>query len=485
MNRKAAIIFGMLAFMVLMPVMLKSSRNVANPNAADDRLVILTPHNESIRREIGEAFAAWWRTTRGRSVFVDWRTPGGMSEIRMVLDSGFHAAEETGREGIGVDLLFGGGMPDFSGQAKLGRLAALEVFQEYPDWFGEGNPVPQRFTGELYFNDDKTWLGICLSQFGICYHPAFLDRLGIAAPKTWRDLTDSRYHGSLAMADPTKSGSVARAFELIVQSEILRELQEHPGEPREATLQRGWAKGLQLIMMLSANARYFTDSASKIPQEVGQGNSAAGMCIDFYGRSFAETLGTDALGKPSLVWTAPAQGTTLSADPIAVLKGAPHPEIAQAFVTFLLSPEAQRIWMLPSGEKGGPVARTLHRLPIRRDVYQDEQNPYLGNANLAYQPALTGKAFHTLRQIVKVMCIDSHEELKSAWSAVIEADMPDEALAVLLDVSFVSYDHYGQGNAGLDGSDPLDTARHGTRLGERFRDNFRRAEDMARSAMGN
>jgi ABC-type Fe3+ transport system substrate-binding protein len=485
MKRKAAIVFGLLALMVLAPLVLKRSRNVADPDAADDRLVILTPHNESIRREIGEAFAAWWRETRGRPVFLDWRTPGGMSEIRMVLDSGFQAAEDTGREGIGVDLLFGGGMPDFSGQDKLGRLAPLDVFREHPDWFGEEHPVPQIFTGELYFNDEKTWLGVCLSQFGICHNPAFLGRLGLATPDTWRDLTDPRYIGSLALADPTKSGSVARTFELIVQSEMLRELDGNPDDPREASIERGWARGLQLIMMLAANARYFTDSASKIPQEVGQGNAAAGMCIDFYGRSFAETLGSDGQGKPSLVWTAPAQGTTLSADPVAVLKGAPHPEIAQAFVTFLLTPEAQRIWMLPAGTIGGPGERTLHRLPIRRDVYQNPENPYLGDANLTYQPALTGKAFHTLRQIVKVMCIDSHEELKSAWSALIQAGMPDEALAVLLDVSFVSHGEYGQGNGGLDGTEPLATARHGTRLGERFRANFRRAEAMARSTMGN
>ena len=47
-----------------------------------------------------------------------------------MIDSGFQAARETGREGIGVDLFFGGGVPDFAGQAKQGRLAPLRVFEK-------------------------------------------------------------------------------------------------------------------------------------------------------------------------------------------------------------------------------------------------------------------------------------------------------------------------------------------------------------------
>ena len=50
----------------------------------------------------------------------------------MVLDAGFKAAEETGREGIGVDLFFGGGEPDFASQAKKGRLVPLRVFETQP-----------------------------------------------------------------------------------------------------------------------------------------------------------------------------------------------------------------------------------------------------------------------------------------------------------------------------------------------------------------
>lgn len=489
MKGRALIIFGLLAFIVALPLALKRETATTSAGKADDHLVVLTPHNESIRQEFGEAFAAHWKRTTGRSIHVDWRTPGGTSEIRMVLDAGYKAAEETKRPGIGVDVFFGGGEPDFAGQAKKGRLVPLEVFDKHPEWFAEGGPVPSTFTGEKYFPKDHVWVGTCMSQFGICYNPEVLERLKIPFPTAWQDLGDPRYVGSLALADPTKSGSVARTFELLVQGEILRCIAEKP-EDREAAIEEGWKRGLQLIQRMSANSRYFTDSASKIPHDVGQGNAAAGMCIDFYGRSYAHEL-TSPTGKPRVVWIAPVGGTTLSADPIAVLKGAPNAEIAQRFVEFCMMPEAQILWFGKPGTPNGPADRALHRTPIRRDVYTPENIanstlsavlPYEDPGNFTYQRELTGAAFNTLRQLVKVMCIDSHEEMKSAWKAMVEAGMPEDALAVFTDVSIMPYSKGGKGDPGFDGSDALKTAAHAARIGEWFRNNYRKAEEMARSS---
>jgi ABC-type Fe3+ transport system substrate-binding protein len=487
LKTRALIIFGLLALIVALPLVLRRQSETEGSRKADDHLVILTPHNESIRSEFGEAFAAWWRKTTGRSIHVDWRTPGGTSELRMVLDAGYKAAEETGREGIGVDLFFGGGEPDFAGQAKKGRLVPLKVFETQPDLFAEGGPIPETFTGERYFPPDHAWVGTCMSQFGICYNPDVLDRLKLPAPTSWRDLGDPGYAGTLALADPTKSGSVARAFELLVQGEILRALEENP-EDRAAALEKGWASGLQLIQRMAANSRYFTDSASKIPHDVGQGNAAAGMCIDFYGRSYAHELESPS-GKPRVVWIAPRGGTTLSADPIGVLKGAPNEDVAQKFVEFCLSPEAQVMWFAKPGTPHGPKERALHRTPIRRDVYTPEYladstmpdaNPYHDPGNFTYQKELTGAAFNTLRQLVKVMCIDSHEEMKSAWRALKEAGMPADALAVFSDVSIMPYAAGGKGDPRFDGSDALQTAEHSARIGEWFRENYRNAEAMAK-----
>jgi len=486
MKRRVLIIFGLLALILALPLLLRREAATTRAAKADDHLVIITPHNESIRNEFSESFAAWWKRETGRSMHLDWRTPGGASEIRMVLDAGFKAAAETGREGIGVDVFFGGGEPDFSYQAKKGRLVALRVFTSQPNLFGDDRTIPETFTGERYYPENHVWVGTCMSQFGICYNPDVLHRLHIEPPTVWRDLADPRLAGMLALADPTKSGSVARAFELLVQGEILQALAEKPDD-REAALEAGWIAGLQLIQKMAANARYFTDSASKIPQDVGQGNAAAGMCIDFYGRSYAQEL-QNANGEPRVVWTAPRGGTTLSADPIGILKGAQNMEVAQRFVEFCLSAEAQMLWFAKPGSPSGPKYRALHRTPIRRDVYTSEilsrstmphSNPYHDPGNFTYQRELTGAAFSTLRQLVKVMCIDSHEEMKSAWQALKKAGMPADALAVFCDVSIMPYSAAHHGDPRFDGSDPLETAANAARIGEWFRANYRKAAAMA------
>lgn len=487
MKTRAWIIFGLLALIVALPMAMRRQSATTTARHADDSLIILSPHNESIRQEFGEAFAAHWKKTTGRSIYIDWRTPGGTSEIRMVIDAGFKAAEETKRDGIGVDVFFGGGEPDFAAQAKKGRLVPLRVFESQPEWFAKDGPITETFNGERYYPPDHLWVGVCISQFGICYNPATLKRLQVPHPTTWNDLGDPKYFGTLALADPTKSGSVARNFEVLVQGEIQRALAT-PGADRAAALDAGWTAGLQLIQRMSANARYFTDSASKVPQDVGQGNASAGMCIDFYGRSYADELKSKS-GEARVVWIAPVGGTTLSGDPVAVFKGAPHPAVAQDFVEFCLSPQAQTLWLGKPGTPGGPKDRALHRTPIRRDVYTPENlanstmpnaNPYGDLGNFIYQRELTGASFNTLRQLVKIMCIDSHEEMRSAWLALRDAGMPADALAVFADVSAMNYAKAGHGDPILDGPDALKAADRAAKLGEWFRANYRKAEAMAK-----
>ena len=59
---------------------------------AEDELVIISPHNEAIRFEFTRAFAEYYRTTTGRSVHIDWRLPGGTTEIIRYLNSEYEAS---------------------------------------------------------------------------------------------------------------------------------------------------------------------------------------------------------------------------------------------------------------------------------------------------------------------------------------------------------------------------------------------------------
>ena len=79
-----------LAAVILIPVALRS-RQVA-PKAAGETLIIISPHNEAVRHEFDRAFTAAHFQRTGRRVRIDWRTPGGTSEIARSLASAYLGA---------------------------------------------------------------------------------------------------------------------------------------------------------------------------------------------------------------------------------------------------------------------------------------------------------------------------------------------------------------------------------------------------------
>jgi len=491
-NKRIGVIVA-LVVVAVSPLLLQRPE-VISRSGADETLVVITPHNETIRSEFAEAFNAYWEKKSGKKVYVDWRTPGGTSEIRMVLDSKFANTDEKG--GVGIDVFFGGGDYVFGKMADAGRFVPLDVFKSHPSWFEGEQAIPQSYTGEQYYNKEKLWVGVCLAQFGICYNVDNLKRLQFSPPTTWDDLGDPQYFGQIAMADPSKSGSVARAFEMLVQQKIhdaLAATRREPGENekkrRERAIRYGWADGLNLIQRISANARYFTDAATKIPHDVSQGDAAAGMCIDFYGRAYNEKL-KKADGSSRLQWVAPLGGTSLSVDPVAVFKGAPSSKLAQGFVEFLLSEEGQVLWNKKVGSEGGPKRRALRRMPIRPSVYtkknladftDPEVLPYSNEPTFIYQPEITGPVFGALRYIVKNICIDAHRELQTAWAALIENDMPEAALAHFHDVSYVSYVKSTRGiREQLSSGDKVESAEVAKRMTGVFRRNYKETAGLAR-----
>ena len=232
-----------------------------------------------------------------------------------------------------------------------------------------------------------------------------LRRLGFPGePTQWEDLTDPRLRGEVALADPTKSGSIAKAFENIIQQQMqrrLRELeQDQAGLPaaereRKAVIE-GWQAGLRLIQLAGANARYFTDTSQKPPIDVASGNCAVGLCIDFYGRQQEAAVKrrdrSDRVG-----YVSPVGGTVSSVDPIALFRGAPNRPVAEAFIDYVLSMEGQKLWNFRVGVAGGPDRFALRRLPVRRDFYSQpdwkasrsdpEDRPFESNDPLIYRAA--------------------------------------------------------------------------------------------------
>lgn len=537
MNR-VVIILALVA-VVALPFALRTKRVLAG--TADATIVIITPHNEAIRQEYAIGFQEWYRARTGRTVAIDWRVIGGTSEIARFLESEYiasfqnhwtgrlgkawsldvqsafanarlpkdasPAAQEARREFLasevscGIDVFFGGGTYDFIRQADAGRIVDSGLLQRRPEWFTEA-VIPPSFTGEPFRDRQGRWLGPVLSGHGMLYNLDSLARLGVTTPpRDWADLTDPRLFGEVAVCDPTKSGSIAKSFESIIQEQIYREwdrLAAATGRPRpeleKRAVAQGWLRGLQLLQLVGANARYFTDSSQKPPIDVAAGNCAVGMCIDFYGR-FQEQSSAERSGRARLGFHMPAGGTTLSPDPIALLRGAPNRELAVDFIEYVLSMEGQMLWNFRPGTPGGPRHFALRRLPIRRDFYANpefaahrsdpEVNPYAGENPLVYNAAWTGAIFREMSFIIRVMCLDPHPELAAAWRAInapgLDPAARARALAVLTDLSVVDHGAaFGRVKTALTSKNRVDEVRLANELGTHFREQYRRAAEIAR-----
>jgi ABC-type Fe3+ transport system substrate-binding protein len=456
---RRAILIILFGATLLIPVVLRRHLVHGTSSAAgEERLVIITPHNQDIRREFARAFDRWHREHFGSGVIIDYRTPGGTSDIERQLHSTYDAyRDSTGKlpddVPADVDMVFGGG-DFFFDQLKAAGL--LQPMQIDPALLAAAFPSPALAGVRLYDNyvspDGKAaprWVGCCLSGFGIIYNPELYATLQLPPPQAWRDLTDPRLKGFIGLADPSHSGSVGATFMMVLQRAMAdAEADEFASDPRllqmtpkqrstdpayQAAIARGWKQGMRDLTLIAANARYFTDSAEIVPTDVARGEAAAGMGIDFYAR------GTEAIvGSNRARFVLPAHATAITPDPVAILTGVrgEHRVLARQFVDFLLSREGQLLWALPVGAPDGPTVRALLRDPIRRDVYTDQKgwealgNPFIeaGNFN---QRGEWMALFTDSRLIWVAAWIDTRDELENAYaSALAEPDVARRSVRI-------------------------------------------------------
>jgi iron(III) transport system substrate-binding protein len=518
------VILGCLGLLIALPFLFRRDQPGDAWQPGDPVLVAISPHNEAIRMEFAYAFSAWHAREFGTPVRMDWRSIGGTTEIMRYLESEYtssfrawamrnglswpgqagmaafdarfnpeippaeadvpgvwqqqaalwralRARDDAQAFGAGIDLFFGGGTYDHGIAAGKGFSVPPWPAGERPEGLFTapgGTPlIPAWVSGEQWWSD--YFIGTCISTFGICSNRDRLSDLGIdSPPRTWRDLADPRLFRQVGVADPTKSGSIAKAFEMIIQQECRLAVAEAgfsgadidrfevliagarlpagvlPPEVPDAyqdAIEQGWENGLNLVRLIGANARYFTDAAGKVPIDVSNGAAAAGIVIDFYGRYQAE-FSLDKEGEPRLDYFTPLGGSSVSADPISLLRGAPNRDLAVRFIAFVLGPEGQKIWTYRPGTPGGPRRFALRRLPIRRDFYpapdvpalhaqhqehlryssDDLSDPAIDPYQLAdtftYYPRWTAAHFGVHRNLIRAMAMDAGDELQRAWQVL-------------------------------------------------------------------
>lgn len=422
------VIVGLLVLIVGVPFLLRPRAEATLAVEEAARLIAFTPHNEQIRFELARAFNDHRRSQGKPDVAFDWRASGGTSDLRKTVLAQFKSLADRGAEdaGIGVDLFFGGG--DFEHNQLARGVAVTRDGQEMripatvpidipEDVLKSAFPEPT-IGGEPLYHKDRFWVGVVLSSFGIVYNRDLLEMLNAPEPSGWQTLAAPQLKGFVALADPAHSGSIAQTFNVIVR-------------------RRGWHEGWWLLRRTFANARYFTSSASKVPVDVSAGETAAGMCIDFYGRFQAGAV-ESADGSSRVGYVDPPYTTATTADPISILRGAPHPELAREFVLWLLTPEAQRLWQYRIGAPGGPTRFELRRQPVRRDLYTDAERTHWTDPKM--DPWGTSKPlpkpipnyYAMVAPLSHAMAIDVHDDLVAAWEAILGTSPEHENLPEML-----------------------------------------------------
>ncbi|HYG74309.1 MAG TPA: extracellular solute-binding protein, partial [Planctomycetota bacterium] len=209
---------------------------------ADEELQVISPHWDGIRYEFGRAFEEYYRQKYQKNIRMVWLdVGGGTGEIKKYLNARFKP-----ESGTGVDILFGGGMD------ILPEMASGGLFEPYTLSPEQRELIPEEVNGQELRDKDGRYFAACLSSFGFVYNKLVLERAKLSTPQKWADLTTPEYKGWVSCGNPTQSGSLHMAFELILQGE-------------------GWEKGYATLTRMASNVRAFNEGGTSVPRDVSLG----------------------------------------------------------------------------------------------------------------------------------------------------------------------------------------------------------------------
>lgn len=392
---------------------------LVGPERADRRLYVISPHWEGIKYEFEHGFREWYQARHGKRVDIEWLDIGGSGRVTRYLKGEVARAGDAG-DSVDIDVVFGGG--DFMHRNLAKTTAALEDGTEVPILVRPTLPteiwrdLPTDLGGIHLRDPDGVWIGACLATFGIVYNREILRRKGLPEPAEWADLADPRLYSWVAVADMQMSGTAHAMCEIILQA-------------------YGWREGFAVLTKLMGNARYVAQAASDVPEDIARGDVAYGLAIDFYALRQISLHGTERLG-----FVAPRNLTVINADPIAKVNRCANADLADAFITYVLSEAGQRLWCYRTGSPGGPREFELGRLPVRRAVYRAPPgraafafNPFEWHPEFEHDGGKAGRRWDQIEMFLGASLVANHERLTAAFKAVIDAGCPPDLVDELCD----------------------------------------------------
>ena len=361
-NRRTLVV-GM-AFATVLPLVASSEAR-----AMEDKLVIVTSYPPDTTTTVKKAFEA--------------KHPGIKVEmLKKKTTAGIKYLQETA--GNNTSDMFWASAPD-----AFEVLKGDDLLQKYQV---KVTGIPEK-VGAFPINDpDGYYKGFAASGYGIMWNNRYLKAKKLPVPKTWADLAKPVYHGHVGMSAPSRSGTTHLTVETLLQGE-------------------GWAKGWTKWKQIAGNFKTVTERSFGVPDGVNSGQFGLGIVIDFFG------LSSKASGFPVEFLYPPI--TTLVPANIAVVKSAPHPDAAGAFIEFLLSPAGQEVLLDPK----------IRRLPVNPATYakapEGFPNPFkdksIGSA-VKFDLQLSKNRYNVVNSLFDVMITYRLDDLRAATKAIQRAE---------------------------------------------------------------
>ena len=168
---------------------------------------------------------------------------------------------------------------------------------------------------DMYKDPNGYWYGIYTGILGFMANKAELDRLGLEAPKTWDDLLKPEYKGLIWLSNYNTAGTAKLVVNTMLQM-------------------KGHDEGIKFLVDLDKNIQVYTKSGSGPSKNVGTGECVIG--IGFLHDGVYQIVDN---GYDNIQLVIPEDGTSCEIGPVAIFKGAKHPNAAKLFMEYALSPE--------------------------------------------------------------------------------------------------------------------------------------------------
>ena len=253
--------------------------------------------------------------------------------------------------------------------------------------------------GNQPINDpDGAYLGFALSGYGLLWNQRYLDRHGLPTPKRWEDLRRPVYARHLGITAPSRSGTMHLMVETVLQMQ-------------------GWERGWATWLEIAGNLATVTARSYGVVDGVAKGRFGAGLSIDFLGHSSGP-------GQEDLRFAYPADSLFHPAS-VALLRGAPNPDGARAFIDFLLSPAGQALLVRPD----------IQRLPVRPDTYAaapagypDPYRTETGDDLFLFDRALSGARYELVNLLFDELVTFRVKTLNRVWQLIHDGEARLSAL---------------------------------------------------------